>query len=140
MTTIWTIGYGDRSVEDIDRDLMVHGISTIVDVRRAPADPLVPRFDRRQLEIFAAQTDRGYRWMGLTLGEGAEYGLDDAIAELIALAAVARTVVICREVEPDKCHRSTMIAALLRDRDIRVVHILPGGVARPDEPHLPLER
>ncbi|MEN8113250.1 MAG: DUF488 family protein [Actinomycetota bacterium] len=138
MTTIWTIGHGDRSIEDIDRDLTAHGISTIVDVRRAPADALVPHFDRRPLESFASQTDRGYRWMGLTLGRGAEYGLNDAIAELAALAAASRTVVMCKEVEPDECHRSTMIAELLRDQDVRVLHILPGGVTRPDEPHLPL--
>jgi uncharacterized protein (DUF488 family) len=139
VTTIWTIGHGDRAIEDIDRDLTAHGISTIVDVRRAPADPLAPQFDRRHLETFASQSDRGYRWMGLTLGRGAEYGLDDAIAELVALATVGRTVVMCKEPDPENCHRSTMIAALLRKRDVRVLHIMPGGDTRPDEPHLPLE-
>mgnify|MGYP001820051626 FL=1 len=67
-TTIWTIGHGDRSFDDIERGLAEHGVTMIVDVRRDPEKARNPDFGRRRLEDLAAEAVFGFRWLGSTLG------------------------------------------------------------------------
>jgi len=138
-TTIWTIGYGQRSFDDIERDLAALNISMIIDVR-AGRDSRSPDFDHRRLEELATEAGIGYRWMGSTLGTDSTIEADNAIAELIALASTARTVVLCRESDPMHCRRSTVIAPALVERGVTVSHILPEGVTRSHESPLPFDR
>lgn len=124
-----------------------------MDVRARPTIA-VADLDRRTLEQLAAEAELGYRWMGPNLGT--PQAVDDAggsdragrgstaafvagIDELVALSRANRTAVLCSEVSPDRCHRALLIAPALRDRGIRVLHILADGAMRPDEPRLPLE-
>lgn len=139
-TTIWTIGFGERSFDDVERELVHLDISMIVDVRTRRDDPGVRDFDHRRLEELAAEAGFGYRWMGSTLGEDsvAEVGAD--VDDLIAIAEASRTVVLCREPDAEQCHRSTVIAPALGVRDVAVVHILPNGITRPHESPLPFDR
>lgn len=65
--------------------------------------------------------------------------LDSAVDELAELAGINRTALLCAEESPDCCTRSGVIAASLRDRGVRVVHILGDASLRPDQPRLPLE-
>ncbi len=139
-TTIWTIGYGQRPFDDLERDLAEFGISMIIDVRATRDDPRTPDYDYRRLEEFAAEAGIGYRWMGSTLGEESPVEIDTAVDNLIAIASASRTVVLCREPEPSQCHRSTTIAPALTARDVAVVHILPDGATRPHESPLPFGR
>ncbi len=78
--------------------------------------------------------------MGSTLGTDSTVEADNAIAELIALASTARTVVLCRESDPMHCRRSTVIAPALVERGVTVSHILPEGVTRSHESPLPFDR
>jgi uncharacterized protein (DUF488 family) len=128
----------------------------IVDVRSRPSALRTPNFTKRALELLAAQTGVGYRWLGHALGEPSDGTPDPArvagdhglaateefaagIDEVIALARVTRTVVLCSEESPDLCRRGLVIAPALRDRGVRVVHILGDSSLRRDEPPLPLE-
>lgn len=139
-STIWTIGYGKRSFDDVERDLAGLDISMIIDVRTRRADPRAPDFDHRRLEELADEAGIGYRWMGSTLGEEAAAEAGTALDDLIAIASASRTVVLCRETDASLCHRSTVLAPALRTRGIAVVHILPEGVTRPHETPLPFDR
>jgi uncharacterized protein (DUF488 family) len=139
-TTIWTIGYGRRPFDDLERDLDGFGISLIIDVRARRDDPRTPDYDYRRLEELAAKAGIGYRWMGSTLGEESPVEIDTAVDNLIAIASASHTVVLCREPEPSQCHRSAVIAPALTARDINVVHILPDGTAQPHESPLPFDR
>lgn len=127
------------------------GVRLIVDVRVGPT-PIAPDLDRRALERLATEAELGYRWMGANLGAPRDdAGSDDAAAdsartafaagieELAALSRTNRTVVLCSEASPDRCRRALLIAPALRERGIRVVHILGDGAMRPDQPRLPLE-
>ena len=140
MTTIWTIGYGERPFDDIEREVAGLGISMIIDVRARRDDPRTPDYDYRRLEELAAEAGIGYRWMGSTLGEESPVEIDTAVDNLIAIGEASRTVLLCREPDPSHCHRFTVIAPALRARDIAVVHILPGGVTRSHESPLPFDR
>lgn len=139
-TTIWTIGYGQRSFDDIERQIADLDISTIIDIRASRDDPRTPDYDYRRLEDLAAEAGIGYRWMGSTLGEESPVEIGMAVDNLIAIASASRTVVLCREPEPSQCRRSTVIAPTLAAHGIAVIHILPGGTTRPHESPLPLDR
>ena len=136
---MWTIGYGDRSFANIERDLAGLNISMIIDVR-TDRDSRSPDFHHRRLEELAAEAGIGYRWMGSTLGTDSTIAADNAIADLIALASATRTVVLCRESNPLHCRRSTAIAPALVERGITVSHLLPEGVTRSHESPLPFDR
>lgn len=152
---MWTVGHGEGSPDELERRLGDVGVQMIVDVRSRPSDFRTPDFTKRALELLAAQAGVGYRWLGPALGERSDDALDPArvtgeheltaseefaagIDEVIALARVARTVVLCSEGAPDLCRRGLVIAPALRDRGVRVVHILGDSSLRLHEPHLPL--
>ncbi len=139
-TTIWTIGFGERSFDDVERDLADLDISMIVDVRTRRDDPRVRDFDHRRLEELATEAGFGYRWMGSTLGEDSVAEVGPVVDDLIAIAEASRTVVLCREPDAEQCHRSTVIAPALGARGVAVVHILPNGSTRPHESPLPFDR
>jgi uncharacterized protein (DUF488 family) len=139
-TTIWTIGYGQRPFNDLERDLAELGISMIIDVRARRDDPRTPDYDYRRLQELSAEAGIGYRWMGSTLGDDSPVEIDTAVDNLIAIASASRTVVLCREPEPSVCHRFTGIAPALMARDVDVVHVLPDGATRPHESPLPFDR
>jgi len=139
-TTIWTIGFGERSFDDVERDLADLDISMIVDVRTRRDDPRVRDFDHRRLEELATEAGFGYRWMGSTLGEDSVAEVGAGVDDLIAIAEASRTVVLCREPDAEQCHRSTVIAPALGARGVAVIHILPNGSTRPHESPLPFDR
>jgi uncharacterized protein (DUF488 family) len=144
-TTVWTIGHGAGSFTDLEQRIAPLGISMIVDVRSQPFSRHAPDFTRRRLEELADEAGVGYRWLGATLGGrpddgpvGPERpGFDESIEELIELADSAPAVILCAELEPDFCHRSTIIGAALDRRGVDVRHILGDGSTRPHEPPLP---
>ncbi len=138
-TTIWTIGHGGRSFDTVERQLSDVGISLIIDIRAEPDDPHAPDFARRRIERLAADAGIGYRWFGVSLGSDTPSDLTGGIADLVALASVSTTVVLCREADAAACRRSTLIAPMLRDRDIAVVHLLADGSTRRHEAPLPFD-
>lgn len=153
---MWTVGHGEGSPDELERRLAGVGVQMIVDVRSRPSAFGTPDFTKRALELLAAQTGVGYRWLGPALGEPSDDTLDPArvagnhgltateeftagIDEIIELARVTRTVVLCSEEDPDLCRRSLVIAPALRDRGVKVIHILGDSSLRIHEPPLPLE-
>lgn len=117
----------------------------IVDVRSQPYSRHAPDFTKRRLELLCDEAEIGYRWLGATLGGKPEQGpagperpgFDESIDELVELAASTPTVILCAELEPGACHRSTIVGAALDERGIEVTHILGDGSTRPHESALP---
>jgi uncharacterized protein (DUF488 family) len=142
---VWTIGHGTGSFRDLEERIAPFGISVLLDVRSEPFSRHAPDFTRRRLEMLSEEAGIGYRWLGSTLGGKADTGpvgperpgFDEAIEELIELADTTRAVLLCAELEPGACHRSTVVGAALDDRGVEVLHILADGSIRPHEPTLP---
>ncbi|HTE54574.1 MAG TPA: DUF488 domain-containing protein [Kofleriaceae bacterium] len=153
MTAIYTIGHSGHPAPYLVDLLRGQSIETLVDVRSRPYSKWAPQFRKEVL----AQTLRAeridYVFLGRELGgrpEGAEYlgpdgKLDPArralaldflagIDQLITLAAAAPTAILCAEEDPDGCHRRRLIAPVLRQRDIAVLHIRGDGRLEPDQP------
>lgn len=144
---IFTIGHGDQTFGDLDRRMAQHRIQAIVDVRSIPYSKHAPEFTKSELEAIAAEAGLGYRWLGdhlggrptdpalLTNGEpdaskvtaGAHFRA--GIEELLGVAQTSRVVVLCSEVDPRHCHRTTWIAPALQDAGAHVWHIDADGAA-----------
>ncbi|GMQ86462.1 MAG: DUF488 domain-containing protein [Acidimicrobiia bacterium] len=142
---MWTIGHGAGSFTELEQRASPYGVSMIVDVRSQPHSRHAPDFARRRLELLCDEAEIGYRWLGATLGGKPEQGpagperpgFDEAIDELVELAASTPTVILCAELEPGACHRSTIVGAALHERGLEVTHILGDGSTRHHEPPLP---
>ena len=156
-STIATIGHGNRSFGEIAAALSEHGVGFIVDVRSIPYSRHAPDFTKDRLLHLAAELNLGYRWLGDRLGGRPEDrslwrdGKPDleaisatesfaaGITEVEGLAEANGIALLCSEVDPAACHRTTLIAPELERRGHHVVHILGDGTAVPHQPPLGLE-
>src|SRR3989449_11406988 len=141
--SIWTVGHGTRSVDDLIRLLAAQGVGRLVDVRTVPRSRHNPQFNRDRLPDDLARAGIGYvhmpglgglrrprpdsvnlGWRNSGFRGYADYmqtlefaaGLD----RLIAIALERRTAIMCAEAGPWERHRSLLSDALL-------VHGLPAG-------------
>lgn len=150
--TIYTIGHGSDGFDHFVDRLRPHGVTTIADVRSQPTSRHAKDFRKRDLERAAASLGLGYRWLGHSLGgrpddpalltgegepdwraitEGDEFR--SGIIELLGLTHTGTVVVMCSEVDPRWCHRSTVIAPALEAAGHVVVDILGDGVTSPHQ-------
>jgi uncharacterized protein (DUF488 family) len=152
MTTIYTIGHSNKSVDDLLSMLRENGIETVVDVRSAPYSRFAPQFNREPLSTALKGAGIEYRFAGKHLGGRpsdptcyksgqlptgkADYLNEvdyaevarrpwyrDAIDHLVKIAEERPTVIMCSEEDPVKCHRHHLIGKTLRERGIKVDHL-----------------
>jgi uncharacterized protein (DUF488 family) len=149
--TVWTIGHSTRALDDFLGLLERERIERLVDVRAFPVSKRYPHFDRESLA--ASLTGRGlsYRhapelggrrsapknsepsaWRNSGFRGYAHYmttpDFAAAIAALTRDAAQQRTVIMCAEAVPWRCHRNLIADALVAAGD-SVLHIGDSGVS-----------
>lgn len=146
-STLYTIGHGDRPIDDLMGMLEHAGIKTLVDVRSRPHSHRHSHFSDDSLRTATAGSGIQYHWAGRQLGglrkpgpqsphtaltdDGlrayADYMATDtfeiAVLQLIRLGSRAPLCILCAERLPQFCHRS-LIADYLTLQGIRVVHLL----------------
>ena len=151
MAPLYTIGHGNRAVEDFTALVRSARIECLVDVRAYPRSRRNPQFARMALDPVLKANAIRYVWEGVALGgmrrprgdsphialaDAAHRGYADhmataefqsALERLLALGAGQMTVFMCAESSPQHCHRSFIADALLA-RDIEVMHLI-----RPDD-------
>ena len=134
--TIWTIGHSTRSNEDFLALLSAHKIAQLVDVRRFPGSRRYPHFHSDALAhslteaglIYRHEPNLGGRraarpdspnmgWKNASFRGYADYmhteEFQEALETLIADATPSRTVIMCAEAVPWRCHRSLIADRLL---------------------------
>ena len=141
--TIYTIGYGNRSVDEFIDVLQAHEIAYLIDVRSAPYSRYKPEFSREPLEAELQRHGIRYVFMGDTLGGRPDdedcYDVNGKVdyAKMkvterylsgiqrlqTAFAQQQRVVLMCSEGKPENCHRSKLIGETLEEQNIRVIHI-----------------
>ena len=150
MTTIYSIGHSNRTLDELLALLLAHGIQTVVDVRAHPASSRYPQFSEASLRADLEHNDMVYHLAGRQLGGRRTPGADSrhialqddalrgyadhmdsnafqkAATQLISLATRAPTAMLCAERDPDRCHRS-LIADYLTLKGVRVIHLLSAG-------------
>lgn len=147
--SIWTVGHSTRSAEEFNELLRVHDIEVLVDVRTFPGSRRYPQFNKGQLSealqangieyvhspklggrrqarkdsVNTAWRNEGFRGYADHM-ETEEF--QKGIEELLELARVKRTSVMCAESLWWRCHRS-LIADFLKAGGVDVIHILDAG-------------
>jgi uncharacterized protein (DUF488 family) len=146
-TALFTIGHGPLPLDDLLRRLQTHGVRMLLDVRSQPYSRRAPHYNKAELEAELGAAGLSYRWLGTHLGgrplrPGGRAPIDDpvelaaGITEAAALAAGARSALLCAELDPTHCHRSTALAARFEEAGFTVTHILADGSLRTHQPTL----
>jgi uncharacterized protein (DUF488 family) len=153
MNTVYTIGHSTRSIEEFIRILQAYGLQTVVDVRTVSGSRHNPQFNEEALHESLGQNGIGYihmkglgglrhttkasintAWRNASFRGYADYmqtaKFAENIAKLIKIAEEKRTVIMCAEVVPWRCHRS-LIGDALVIRNIAVVDIIGENVSKP---------
>jgi uncharacterized protein (DUF488 family) len=140
---IFTIGYGSRELDEVVALLKRYDIEFVGDVRSAPYSKHRPEFSRRQLEPALRGHGLRYVFLGDVLGGRPDdpscYDVDGHVDyERCRLnASFARGIervvdayrqghrlaLLCSEGRPEECHRSKLLAEMLAERGVPVVHI-----------------
>ncbi|MHB8870196.1 MAG: DUF488 domain-containing protein [Thermoleophilia bacterium] len=147
MTTIFTIGHSNLSIDAFFALLDQHQIALLVDVRTSPYSRYVAQFNREPLAAEAERRDVAYRYLGEDLGgrpsdpalltngtpDYAKMAVDprllDALGKVITAAATRRVVLLCSEGDPAECHRGRLLGRVLVNRfSVDVAHITADGL------------
>ena len=147
MTILYTIGHGNRTVEDFTALLKSARIECLVDVRAYPRSRRNPQFSRIALDPALKAGCMRYVWEGgplggmrrsrgdsphLALADAAHRGYADhmataefeaALDRLVALGRARATAFMCAETNPEHCHRSFIADALLA-QGVEVLHLM----------------
>lgn len=150
--TLYTIGHSTRTIDELLALLKAHRIELLVDVRTAPGSRRNPQFGQDSLreslraggiEYLHMKSLGGLRrprpdspnaaWRNASFRGYADYmqtiQFEQAIDELMAAASAARSVIMCAEAVPWRCHRS-LIGDALVVRGVEVIDIVGPKSAR----------
>lgn len=153
--TILTVGHSTHPIEEFVSMLKSHGVEQLVDVRTIPKSRRVPQFNQDALAGRLRETGISYvhlkelgglrhakkdsvnvGWRNASFRGYADYmGTAEfaaALDRLLQLAAAKRTVIMCAEAVPWRCHRSLIGDALLV-RGVQVEDIMSARQRRPHE-------
>jgi uncharacterized protein (DUF488 family) len=151
VATLYTVGHGARSADELISILKQSEVQTLVDVRAFPSSKRHPQFSRQPLSIALESAGIAYQWQGEALGgfrkgsansphAALRHPMFRAYAEHMATASFAeaatglarrrgRVCIMCAESNPAECHRS-LIADWLVAHGHAVVHVLGEGRMR----------
>lgn len=152
-TTIYTIGHSTHPIDEFLDILQAFEIKLVVDVRTIAKSRHNPQFNEPDLERSLQLRGMGYNhlkdlgglrhttkdsintaWRNVSFRGFADYMQTDefrgGIEQLIKLAQKDRTVIMCAEAVPWRCHRSLIGDALLV-RDIHVEDIMSAKTSQP---------
>ncbi|MDH3310860.1 MAG: DUF488 domain-containing protein [Gammaproteobacteria bacterium] len=150
--TLYSVGHGNRTIEELLGLLKAAGVETLVDVRARPRSRHNPQFNDDALRLACDNAGITYHWAGRQLGglraprAGSPHiALDEdrrgfadhmdtdvfrqAAMQLQNLAARGACAMLCAERDPVHCHRS-LIADYLVLQGRRVLHLIDPGETR----------
>lgn len=144
--TIYTIGHSTRTIDEFINILLAFEIELVVDVRTIPGSRYNPQFNQDELRHDLERCDIGYThmkdlgglrhttktsintgWRNLSFRGFADSmqtkEFNNGIQLLIEISKSKRTVIMCAEAVPWRCHRS-LIGDALVVRNISVEDIM----------------
>jgi uncharacterized protein (DUF488 family) len=150
---LFTIGHSTRTLEQFLGLLAREGATHLVDVRAFPTSARYPHFSRPSLErslIDAGlryshlpslggrrrgrRDSRNTQWRNASFRAYADYmetrEFNEALEDLLILARLEPTVIMCAEAVPWRCHRFLVSDAAVA-QGVSVLHIMDAGT----EPH-----
>lgn len=150
---VLTVGHSTRTTKEFETLLIAHGVKQLADVRTIPRSRHNPQFNGDRLPRSLQRVGIRYRhmaelgglrharcdsintaWRNASFRGFADYmqtpEFKTALDQLIRLAEMRRTAIMCAEAVPWRCHRS-LIADALVARGIHVAEITSGTHTRP---------
>lgn len=143
-TTIYSIGHGNKKIEDFIAELKSFNIEYLLDIRSKPFSKWNPQFNQAALEEELKLHGIKYVFVGETLGglpnDRSCYDFDGKVVyDLIkekdffkeglnrlttAHEKKIQLVIMCSESKPEECHRSKLIGTELLKKGISIIHIV----------------
>jgi len=128
-SSLFSIGHGQKSVEEFIAELLSFDIQFLIDVRSMPYSKWAPQFNQGCIEHILKSNNIKYAYMGDVMGgrpldsnsyDNAGYFDYKSMAAnplfkaglqrlINANASGYRVAVMCSEADPSKCHRSKLI-------------------------------
>ena len=142
---LYTIGHSNHSLKDFLKLLEVKGIKKLVDVRSAPYSKYSPHFNKNDIKKSLESKGISYFYLGNKIGgrpSNKSYYKDDkviyqllemdekykeGIKNLEDIIEDKRTVLMCSEENPHRCHRHKLITPTLIKKRYDVTHIRGDG-------------
>lgn len=153
MPPVYTVGHGNRTIEDLVSTLTAAGVTRVVDVRAYPRSRRYPHFGYGPIGASLAAAGIVYEWRGSAMGGKrrseaeanhpalreptfrayAEHMRSDAFRlaamEILEEAEREAPCLMCAERDPAQCHRS-LIADWMVVRGAQVIHLIGPAEAR----------
>lgn len=143
-TTIYSIGHGNKKIEDFIAELKSFKIQFLLDIRSKPYSKWNPQFNQAALDLELKNNGITYVFVGDTLGGLPEdrscYDYDGKVVyDLIkekdffkqglerlttANEKKINLAIMCSESKPEECHRSKLIGQELLNKEISLKHIV----------------
>jgi uncharacterized protein (DUF488 family) len=139
---VLTIGHSNHSIETFLQLLAEHHIDVLIDPRSSPYSKYSPQFNHDNLKLAVANAGRKYYFLGRELGgkpkDSSFYDasghvlywkiaespqFEEAIQKVLRGIASYKVALMCGEEDPSNCHRRLLIARVLLDRGVEVLHI-----------------
>lgn len=149
MATVYTIGYGNRSLTDFIDLLKQYGVDVLVDTRSVPYSRFQAGFRKKVLQERLGEAGIGYIYLGDALGgkhidpdclvDGqvnlervwAKEAFCIALGQVMQMAREGRApVLMCAELRPEQCHRAWMLTPPLEAGGFAVQHIDEHGALK----------
>jgi uncharacterized protein (DUF488 family) len=157
---IYTIGHSILSIETFLGILASHSVQGLIDIRSVPASRRAPQYNRKNLALALNQAGIQYDYLGDQLGgypqdptcyqsplpenrrlrnyPPVDYDkvarrtwYQDGILELVQIARVRTSVILCAEEDPLECHRHLLVTPSLVSMGMDVIHIRGDGSLQP---------
>lgn len=145
-STLYSIGHGNKSIEEFKKELKSFDIQYLVDIRTKPYSKWNPDFNQEKLQMLIRNAGLVYVYMGDSIGglpsdpscytDGhIDYeklrrktffikGLERLI---VANEKNIKLAIMCSESDPSMCHRSKLVGQELLKRGIMLNHIVGIG-------------
>ena len=145
---ILTIGYGNRTIDELLSLLERQDVQFVGDVRTSPYSRFAPDFSREALKTHLARVGIRYVFMGDTLGGNPDdesvrvgdksgqrhYVVYEKVKELPSFQAGVNRLfnawrdnvglaLLCSEAKPEACHRVRLIGVALDNTPVQIMHI-----------------
>ena len=143
---IYTIGYGNRSIQTFIQLLKKYQIDILIDVRSVPQSRFLPDYNSKRLELHLINHHLKYLFLGKELGgrpadpscyTDGNVDYDKIASKLFFLKGIAEVegrydegltiALMCAEQSPVHCHRKLLIGHYLQAKGYEMVHIDKDG-------------
>lgn len=144
--SIFTIGYGNRGIEEFIEILKKYEIKVLIDIRSIPYSRFRPSFNTNVLQQYLLNESISYRFMGKELGgkpddenlyqnKNPDYdkmretlNYQKGISYLEAgMEFNYKMAIMCAELDFRNCHRNKLVGIDLQKKGYDVLHIEKDG-------------